>query len=258
MSYEMILTSVTDRVAVITLNRPKALNALNDQMMDEIGHALLGFDADDKISCVVITGSEKAFAAGADIASMAKLQFQDVYTGDFITKNWETIRRVRKPVIAAVAGFALGGGCELAMMCDFIIAADNAKFGQPEIKLGILPGAGGTQRLPKAVSKAKAMDICLTGRMMDAQEAERAGLVSRVVAPEQLMAETMSAAKAISEMSLPILMMVKESINASYESSLSEGIHFERRLFHSAFATEDQKEGMAAFLEKRPAQFKNK
>lgn len=258
MNYEMILTSVTDRVAVITLNRPKALNALNDQMMDELGNALLTFDADDKISCIVITGSEKAFAAGADIAAMAKLQFQDVYKGDYITKNWETIRRVRKPVIAAVAGFALGGGCELAMMCDFIIAADNAKFGQPEIKLGILPGAGGSQRLPKAVSKAKAMDMCLTARMMDAQEAERAGLVSRVVSPEQLMLEAMSAAKTISEMSLPIVMMVKESINASYESSLSEGIHFERRLFHSAFATEDQKEGMAAFLEKRPAQFKNR
>jgi enoyl-CoA hydratase len=254
----MILTSVTDRVAVITLNRPKALNALNDQMMDELGNALLTFDADDKISCIVITGSEKAFAAGADIAAMAKLQFQDVYQGDYITKNWETIRRVRKPVIAAVAGFALGGGCELAMMCDFIIAADNAKFGQPEIKLGILPGAGGSQRLPKAVSKAKAMDMCLTARMMDAQEAERAGLVSRIVSPEQLMPEAMSAAKTISEMSLPIVMMVKESINASYESSLSEGIHFERRLFHSAFATEDQKEGMAAFLEKRPAQFKNR
>lgn len=258
MNYEMILTSVTDRVAVITLNRPKALNALNDQMMDELGNALLTFDADDKISCIVITGSEKAFAAGADIAAMAKLQFQDVYKGDYITKNWETIRRVRKPVIAAVAGFALGGGCELAMMCDFIIAADNAKFGQPEIKLGILPGAGGSQRLPKAVSKAKAMDMCLTARMMDAQEAERAGLVSRVVSPEQLMLEAMSAAKTISEMSLPIVMMVKESINASYESSLSEGIHFERRLFHAAFATEDQKEGMAAFLEKRPAQFKNR
>lgn len=258
MNYEMILTSVTDRVAVITLNRPKALNALNDQMMDELGNALLTFDADDKISCIVITGSEKAFAAGADIAAMAKLQFQDVYQGDYITKNWETIRRVRKPVIAAVAGFALGGGCELAMMCDFIIAADNAKFGQPEIKLGILPGAGGSQRLPKAVSKAKAMDMCLTARMMDAQEAERAGLVSRIVSPEQLMLEAMSAAKTISEMSLPIVMMVKESINASYESSLSEGIHFERRLFHSAFATEDQKEGMAAFLEKRPAQFKNR
>ncbi len=258
MNYEMILTSVTDRVAVITLNRPKALNALNDQMMDELGNALLTFDADDKISCIVITGSEKAFAAGADIAAMAKLEFQDVYKADYITKNWETIRRVRKPVIAAVAGFALGGGCELAMMCDFIIAADNAKFGQPEIKLGILPGAGGSQRLPKAVSKAKAMDMCLTARMMDAQEAERAGLVSRVVSPEQLMLEAMSAAKTISEMSLPIVMMVKESINASYESSLSEGIHFERRLFHSAFATEDQKEGMAAFLEKRPAQFKNR
>ena len=258
MNYEMILTSVTDRVAVITLNRPKALNALNDQMMDELGNALLTFDADDKISCIVITGSEKTFAAGADIAAMAKLEFQDVYKGDYITKNWETIRRVRKPVIAAVAGFALGGGCELAMMCDFIIAADNAKFGQPEIKLGILPGAGGSQRLPKAVSKAKAMDMCLTARMMDAQEAERAGLVSRVVSPEQLMLEAMSAAKTISEMSLPIVMMVKESINASYESSLSEGIHFERRLFHSAFATEDQKEGMAAFLEKRPAQFKNR
>ncbi len=258
MNYEMILTSVTDRVAVITLNRPKALNALNDQMMDELGNALLTFDADDKISCIVITGSEKAFAAGADIVAMAKLEFQDVYKGDYITKNWETIRRVRKPVIAAVAGFALGGGCELAMMCDFIIAADNAKFGQPEIKLGILPGAGGSQRLPKAVSKAKAMDMCLTARMMDAQEAERAGLVSRVVSPEQLMLEAMSAAKTISEMSLPIVMMVKESINASYESSLSEGIHFERRLFHSAFATEDQKEGMAAFLEKRPAQFKNR
>jgi enoyl-CoA hydratase len=258
MNYEMILTSVTDRVAVITLNRPKALNALNDQMMDELGNALLTFDADDKISCIVITGSEKAFAAGADIAAMAKLEFQDVYKGDYITKNWETIRRVRKPVIAAVAGFALGGGCELAMMCDFIIAADNAKFGQPEIKLGILPGAGGSQRLPKAVSKAKAMDMCLTARMMDAQEAERAGLVSRVVSPEQLMLEAMSAAKTISEMSLPIVMMVKESINASYESSLSEGIHFERRLFHAAFATEDQKEGMAAFLEKRPAQFKNR
>jgi enoyl-CoA hydratase len=180
-----------------------------------------------------------------------------VYQGDYITKNWETIRRIRKPVIAAVSGFALGGGCELAMMCDFIIAADNAKFGQPEIKLGILPGAGGTQRLPKAVSKSKAMDMCLTARMMDAQEAERAGLVSRVVPAERLMEEAMGAAKTIAEMSLPIVMMVKESINASYESSLSEGIRFERRLFHAAFATEDQKEGMKAFLEKRPAKFKH-
>ena len=257
MSYETILTTQEGRVAVITLNRPKALNALNDQLMDELGAALLGFDADENISCIVITGSEKAFAAGADISMMAKYNFTDVYKGDYITKNWETIRRVRKPVIAAVSGFALGGGCELAMMCDFIIAADTAKFGQPEIKLGILPGSGGTQRLPRAVSKAKAMDMCLTARMMDAQEAERAGLVSRVVPADQLMNEAMSAAKTISEMSLPILMMVKESVNAAYETSLSEGVHFERRLFHASFATEDQKEGMAAFLEKRPAKFKH-
>ncbi len=257
MSYETILTTQEGRVALITLNRPKALNALNDQLMDELGAALLGFDADENISCIVITGSEKAFAAGADISMMAKYNFTDVYKSDYITKNWETIRRVRKPVIAAVSGFALGGGCELAMMCDFIIAADTAKFGQPEIKLGILPGSGGTQRLPRAVSKAKAMDMCLTARMMDAQEAERAGLVSRVVPADQLMSEAMSAAKTISEMSLPILMMVKESVNAAYETSLSEGVRFERRLFHASFATEDQKEGMAAFLEKRPAKFKH-
>jgi len=257
MSYETIVTSIEGRVALITLNRPKALNALNDQLMDELGAALLGFDADENISCVVITGSEKAFAAGADIGMMAKYSFTDVYKGDYITKNWETIRRIRKPVIAAVAGYALGGGCELAMMCDFIIAADTAKFGQPEIKLGILPGAGGTQRLPRAVSKAKAMDMCLTARMMDAAEAERAGLFSRVVPGDQLLVEAMSAAKFISEMSLPILMMVKEGVNAAYENSLNEGIHLERRLFHAAFATEDQKEGMAAFVEKRPAKFKN-
>ncbi len=258
MSYETILTTQEGRVAVITLNRPKALNALNDQLMDELGAALLSFDADENISCIVITGSEKAFAAGADISMMAKYNFTDVYKSDYITKNWETIRRVRKPVIAAVSGFALGGGCELAMMCDFIIAADTAKFGQPEIKLGILPGSGGTQRLPRAVSKAKAMDMCLTARMMDAQEAERAGLVSRVVPADQLMSEAMSAAKTISEMSLPILMMVKESVNAAYETSLSEGVRFERRLFHASFATEDQKEGMAAFLEKRPAKFNHR
>ncbi len=258
MSYETILTTQEGRVALITLNRPKALNALNDQLMDELGAALLGFDADENISCIVITGSEKAFAAGADISMMAKYNFTDVYKSDYITKNWETIRRVRKPVIAAVSGFALGGGCELAMMCDFIIAADTAKFGQPEIKLGILPGSGGTQRLPRAVSKAKAMDMCLTARMMDAQEAERAGLVSRVVPADQLMIEAMSAAKTISEMSLPILMMVKESVNAAYETSLSEGVRFERRLFHASFATEDQKEGMAAFLEKRPAKFNHR
>ncbi len=257
MSYETILTSTDGRVGVITLNRPKALNALNDQLMDELGEALLSFDADSNISCIVITGSEKAFAAGADIGMMSKYNFTDVYKSDYITKNWETIRKVRKPVIAAVAGYALGGGCELAMMCDFIIAADNAKFGQPEIKLGIIPGAGGTQRLPRAVSKAKAMDMCLTARMMDASEAERAGLVSRVVAADKLLDEAMAAAKTIGEMSLPIVMMVKESINASFESSLSEGIHFERRLFHSTFATEDQKEGMAAFVEKRPAKFKH-
>ena len=257
MSYETILTSTDGRVGVITLNRPKALNALNDQLMDELGAALLSFDADNNISCIVVTGSEKAFAAGADIGMMSKYNFTDVYKSDYITKNWETIRKVRKPVIAAVAGYALGGGCELAMMCDFIIAADNAKFGQPEIKLGIIPGAGGSQRLPRAVSKSKAMDMCLTARMMDANEAERAGLVSRVVAADKLLDETMAAAKTIGEMSLPIVMMVKESINASFESSLSEGIHFERRLFHSTFATEDQKEGMAAFVEKRPAKFKH-
>ncbi len=257
MSYETILTSTDGRVGLITLNRPKALNALNDQLMDELGAALLSFDADNNISCIVITGSEKAFAAGADIGMMSKYNFTDVYKSDYITKNWETIRKIRKPVIAAVAGYALGGGCELAMMCDFIIAADTAKFGQPEIKLGIIPGAGGSQRLPRAVSKSKAMDMCLTARMMDANEAERAGLVSRVVAADKLLEETMAAAKTIGEMSLPIVMMVKESINASFESSLSEGIHFERRLFHSTFATEDQKEGMAAFVEKRPAKFKH-
>ena len=258
MNYETIITSRDERVALITLNRPKALNALNDQLMDELGHALQSFDADDEIACIVITGSEKAFAAGADITMMAKYDFMDVYKGDYITKNWETIRKVRKPVIAAVAGFALGGGCELAMMCDFIIAADTAKFGQPEIKLGIIPGAGGTQRLPRAVSKAKAMDMCLTARMMDAQEAERAGLVSRIVPADQLLTEALNAAKTIASMSLPIVMMVKESINTAYETSLSEGVHFERRLFHATFATDDQKEGMAAFVEKRPAQFKHR
>lgn len=258
MNYETIITSRDERVALITLNRPKALNALNDQLMDELGHALQSFDADDEIACMVITGSEKAFAAGADITMMAKYGFMDVYKGDYITKNWETIRKVRKPVIAAVAGFALGGGCELAMMCDFIIAADTAKFGQPEIKLGIIPGAGGTQRLPRAVSKAKAMDMCLTARMMDAQEAERAGLVSRIVPADQLLTEALSAAKTIASMSLPIVMMVKESINTAYETSLSEGVHFERRLFHATFATDDQKEGMAAFVEKRAAQFKHR
>ena len=257
MTYQNILVSNNERVGLITLNRPKALNALNDDLMNELGEALISFDADEAIGCIVITGSEKAFAAGAGISMMAKYGFMDVYKGDYITRNWETIRKIRKPVIAAVSGFALGGGCELAMMCDFIIAADTAKFGQPEVKLGILPGAGGTQRLPRAISKSKAMDMCLTARMMDAVEAERAGLVSRVVAADQLMEEVLSAAKTISAMSLPIVMMIKESVNTAYETSLSEGVHLERRLFHAAFATEDQKEGMAAFLEKRPAQFKH-
>jgi enoyl-CoA hydratase len=224
--------------------------------MNELGHSLLSFEQDAEISCMIITGNEKAFAAGADIGAMSSYTFADVYNGDYITRNWEQIRRVRKPIIAAVAGYALGGGCELAMMCDFIIAADTAKFGQPEIKLGTIPGAGGTQRLPRAVSKAKAMDMCLTARFMDAGEAERAGLVSRVVAADRLMDEALEAATVIASMSLPSVMMIKESVNRAYESSLSDGIHFERRLFHSTFATEDQKEGMKAFMEKRLPSFR--
>lgn len=257
MNYENIVVETRDKVGFIQLNRPKALNALNDQLMDELGAALQQFDADENIGCIVITGSEKAFAAGADIAAMANYTYMDVFKGEYITRNWEQIRRVRKPVIAAVAGYALGGGCELAMMCDFIIAADTAKFGQPEIKLGTIPGAGGTQRLPRAVSKAKAMDMCLTGRMMDAAEAERAGLVSRVVPAAKLLDEVMAAAGVIAGMSLPIVMMVKESVNRAYETTLAEGVHYERRLFHSTFATEDQKEGMKAFIEKRLPSFRN-
>ena len=257
MEYENILVEQRGKVGLITLNRPAALNALNDRLMDELGHALLVFDADDGIACIVLTGSEKAFAAGADISVMVGYSYMDVYKNDFITRNWEQIRSVRKPVIAAVAGYALGGGCELAMMCDFIIAADTAKFGQPEVKLGIIPGAGGTQRLPRAVSKAKAMDLCLTARMMDAQEAERAGLVSRVVSADKLMDEALSAAEVIAAMSLPAVMMIKESVNRAYETTLNEGVLFERRAFHSTFATEDQKEGMEAFLEKRSPTFKN-
>ena len=256
MNYENILVETRGKVGLVRLNRPKALNALNDQLMEELGHALLGFDADEQIGCIVITGSEKAFAAGADIGAMASFTYMDVYKGDYITRNWEKIRQVRKPVIAAVAGFALGGGCELAMMCDFIIAADTAKFGQPEIKLGIMPGAGGTQRLPRAVSKSKAMDMCLTARMMDAAEAERAGLVSRVVAADRLLDEALDAATVIASMSLPSVMMIKESVNRAYESSLSDGVQYERRLFHSTFATEDQKEGMKAFVEKRLPNFR--
>ncbi|NEX61229.1 enoyl-CoA hydratase [Noviherbaspirillum galbum] len=257
MAYETIITEVNGKTGLIRLNRPKALNALNDQLMDELGAALGAFDSDDGIGCIVITGSEKAFAAGADIGAMAKFTYMDVFKGEYITRNWEQIRRVRKPVIAAVAGYALGGGCELAMMCDFIIAAETAKFGQPEIKLGTMPGAGGTQRLPRAVSKAKAMDLCLTARMMDAAEAERAGLVSRVVPADKLMEEALAAAATIASMSLPSVMMIKESINRAYETTLAEGVQFERRLFHSTFATEDQKEGMAAFVEKRAPAFKN-
>ena len=258
MEFACILVETKDKVGLITLNRPKALNALNDELMNELGVALKRFDADEGVQCIVITGSEKAFAAGADIAAMANYSYMDTYKEDYITRNWETIRQIRKPVIAAVAGYALGGGCELAMMCDFIIAAENAKFGQPEIKLGTMPGAGGTQRLPRAISKSKAMDMCLTARMMDAAEAERAGLVSRIVPVEKLLEEALTAANTIASMSLPMVMMIKDSVNRAYETSLSEGIHFERRLFQASFATEDQKEGMQAFMEKRPAVFKNK
>lgn len=256
MIYENILVETQGRVGVIRLNRPKALNALNDLLMDELGSALAAFDANDEIGCIVLTGSDKAFAAGADIGAMSNYSYMDAYKGDYITRNWERIRTIRKPVIAAVAGYALGGGCELAMMCDFIIAADNAKFGQPEIKLGTMPGAGGTQRLPRAVSKSKAMDMCLTARMMDASEAERAGLVSRVVPLDKLLDEAIAAAIVISSMSLPSVMMIKESVNRAYEVNLSEGVLFERRMFHSTFATEDQKEGMKAFVEKRLPSFR--
>jgi enoyl-CoA hydratase len=262
MTFETIITSTQGpegrQVGVVTLNRPKQLNALNDQLMDELATALKAFEADDNIGCMIITGSEKAFAAGADIGAMAQYGFADVYGKDYITRNWEQIRAIRKPVIAAVSGFALGGGCELAMMCDFIIAADNAKFGQPEIKLGIIPGAGGTQRLPRAVGKAKAMDLALTGRMMDATEAERAGLVSRVVPLATLMDEALGAALLICGHGNIALMAAKESVNRAFESGLTDGVMFERRLFHALFATEDQKEGMDAFVNKRKAVFKHK
>ena len=253
----LITLRTEGRVGIITLNRPKQLNALNDQLMTELGAALQAFDADEGIGCMIVTGSEKAFAAGADIGAMATYSFADVYKGDYITRNWETIRSVRKPVIAAVSGFALGGGCELAMMCDFIIAADNAKFGQPEIKLGIIPGAGGTQRLPRAVGKAKAMDMALTGRMMDATEAERAGLVSRVVPLDKLMDEALGAALMICEFSQPSVMAAKECVNRAFEGTLADGVMFERRLFHALFATADQKEGMDAFVNKRKAVFQH-
>jgi len=246
------------KVGLITLDRPKALNALNDALMDELGHALLAYDADTAIGCIVLTGSEKAFAAGADISAMAPLEYMQAYRTNFISRNWETMREVRKPVIAAVAGFALGGGCELAMLCDFVIAADTAKFGQPEIKIGIFPGAGGTQRLPRAISKSKAMDMVLTGRMMDAAEAERAGLVSRVVPAAQLLDTAIAAAETICSYSAPSVMMAKECVNRAWESPLAEGILFERRSFHAVFATHDQKEGMKAFLEKRDPKFEHR
>jgi enoyl-CoA hydratase len=258
MSYENILVETRGRTGLIRLNRPKQLNALNDALMNELGEALKAFDADDAIGAIVVTGNDKAFAAGADIGVMKDWGYMDVYKGDYISRNWEALKSVRKPVIAAVAGFALGGGCELAMMCDMLIAADTARFGQPEIKLGVIPGAGGTQRLPRAVGKAKAMDLILTGRMMDAQEAERAGLVSRVVAADKLLEEALAAAAQIAEFSLPSVMMAKEAVNRAYEAPLGEGILFERRLFHALFGTEDQKEGMAAFVEKRKPKFRHR
>jgi enoyl-CoA hydratase len=258
MAYENILVETKGRIGIIRLNRPKALNALCDALVRELGAALDGFETDPNIGAVVLTGSEKAFAAGADIKEMQSRTYMEVYLQDFITNGWERVTTFRKPIVAAVAGFALGGGCEVAMMCDFIIAADTAKFGQPEVNLGVMPGAGGTQRLTRFVGKSKAMDMCLTGRMMDAAEAERSGLVSRVVAADKLIDEAVKAAETIASKSLPGTMMIKESINRAYETTLAEGVRFERRLFHSAFATEDQKEGMAAFVDKRPANFKHR
>ncbi len=253
-----ILVETHDRVGVITLNRPQQMNALNDALMDALGAALLACDANADIGAIVITGNDKAFAAGADIAAMADWSYMDVFQGDFITRNWETIRRVRKPVIAAVAGFAMGGGCEMAMSCDMIIAAESARFALPEIKLAMLPGAGGTQRLPRAIGKAKAMDMCLSGRMLDAAEADRYGLVSRVVADDRLLAETIDLATRIAAFSLPALMAIKESVNRAWESSLSEGIGFERRQLHARFASEDAHEGMHAFLAKRKPAFRHR
>jgi len=258
MAYEYIIAEKIDRVGKITLNRPEALNALCAALVKEVAAAVDAFEADDEVGCLLVTGSEKAFAAGADIKEMQSKSYMDAYMEDFITKDWERLASCRKPVIAAVAGFALGGGCEVAMMCDMIIAADNAKFGQPEIKLGILPGAGGTQRMTRAVGKAKAMDLCLTGRFMDAEEAERAGLAARVVPADELMDVAMDAAKTIAGMSLPAAMMNKEAVNTAFETTLAEGVHFERRIFHSAFALEDQSEGMAAFAEKRAADWKHR
>jgi len=258
MAYDNIIAEKKGRVGLITLNRVKALNALNAALIAELEHALDSFEADDGVGAIVITGNDKAFAAGADIKEMQDKTFIDAYLGDFITRDWERITTCRKPVIAAVAGYALGGGCEIAMMCDFILAADNARFGQPEITLGTMPGAGGTQRLARLAGKSKAMEMCLTGRMMDAQEAERIGLVSRIVPVAELVEEALKTAETIAGMSRPVVLMTKEAVNRAYETTLSEGIRFERRLFHATFATEDQKEGMAAFTEKRQPRFTNK
>ncbi len=257
MSYETIEIETHGRVALVRLNRPQALNALNAKLIGELDCALSGFEADAGIGCIVLTGSEKAFAAGADIKEMAEKTFSEAFLGDFIGR-WDAVTRIRKPIVAAVAGFALGGGSEVAMMCDFIIAADTAQFGQPEIRLGVIPGAGGTQRLTRAVGKAKAMDLVLTGRMMGAEEAERAGLVARVVPAADLVSEALKAAAAIAAMSLPAALMAKEAVNAAFETTLAEGVRFERRLFYSLFATHDQKEGMAAFVEKRKPAFQNR
>ena len=257
-SYENILVERRGAVGLVTLNRPQALNALNAALVAELGDALDDFEGDPAIGAIVLSGGDKAFAAGADIKEMTDKDYITAYTEDFITRGWERVAQCRKPVVAAVAGFALGGGCEVAMMCDIVVAADNARFGQPEIRLGTMPGAGGTQRLPRFIGKAKAMDLCLTGRMIDAAEAERAGLVSRIVPPDQLLSEAVAVAERIAEMSRPIAMMVKESVNRAFETTLAEGVRFERRLFHSTFATKDQKEGMAAFIAKRKPRFRNR
>ncbi len=257
MAYQDILVEKKGSIGIITLNRPKALNALCQNLMDEMTTALDDMESDKNIRVMIVTGSEKAFAAGADIKEMSAKTYMDVYKEDFITKNWERVTRCRKPVIAAVAGYALGGGCELAMMCDFIIAADTAKFSQPEITIGTMPGAGGTQRLTRFVGKSKAMELCLTGRMMDAAEALASGLVARVVPAAELMADALKTAEKIAEFSQPVVTMIKESVNRAYETTLNEGMRFERRVFHSTFATNDQKEGMAAFIEKRKASYKD-
>lgn len=258
MNFENIKVNYEENIGILTLNRPKALNALNSALIKEIGIALKEFEKDQNVRCIIITGSEKVFAAGADIKEMQSKSFVDVYLGDFITSDWEQINNCRKPIIAAVAGYALGGGCELAMMCDFIIAADNAKFGQPEIQIGIIPGSGGTQRLARFVGKSKTMEMVLTGRMIDAKEAQISGLVSRVVSSEVLLKDAITTAKEIASKSLPSVLMAKEAVNRAFETSLQEGIKFERRLFHSAFSLEDQKEGMAAFVEKRNPNFKHR